>query len=259
MNLKKSAQNFYAETRRKIRCRKMHNVHERAGRKFDVGAIIEANASEDQKKSIDSLIEATKLGLKTWPAINLSSAEQIYERQKPLHYLKLQLQLLEYISGHTVVEIGSSRSPMAHDINEFDPLCCNDGHSTYHWASSGKYEVHTVDICADSKALLDAAALPNLKAHTCDGVGFLKDWKGRPIDFLFLDAWDVGVPEYSEKHLEAYLAVKDKMAGKHIIGIDDTDFAGEGKGKYLVPHLLELGYRKLAEGRQTIFINFGVV
>ena len=249
---------FLDKIRREIRFRRLQTAHRRTGRMFVTDVLKTADAATVSKGSVEALAHAISRGMKIWPGTDLSLEEQVYERQKPLHYIKLQLQLLRHISGKIIVEIGSSRSPMRHGIDEFDPSCCNDGHSTYHWASPGKFEVHTVDICPDSKALLDKAALPNLTAHTCDGIAFLEDWKGGSIDFLFLDAWDVGVPDYAEKHLEAFHAVKGKLAARHIIGIDDTDFLGEGKGKLLVPVLRSLGYRQVVEGRQTVFINFDI-
>ena len=99
----------------------------------------------------------------------------------------------------------------------------------------------------------------NWNVYNGDGIKFLKDFKGT-IDLLFLDAWDVhyGSP-YAEKHLEAYEVAKDKLSKKHIISIDDTDIANGGKGKLLIPHLLNNNYKLIVSGRQTMLTNFDIV
>jgi hypothetical protein len=84
------------------------------------------------------------------------------------------------------------------------------------------------------------------------------------IDLLFLDAWDIDTPGYAEKHLEAYRAAEDKLATRHLLLIDDTDVdyidgrlqfvdvAVAGKGRLLVPELLDRGYELVRTGRQTL-------
>ena len=62
---------------------------------------------------------------------------------------------------------------------------------------------------------------------------------------------------YAERHLEAYMAAKPKLAPLHLVSIDDTDFVEPvgGKDKILAPYLLENGYVKIIAGRQSVFIN----
>ncbi len=74
---------------------------------------------------------------------------------------------------------------------------------------------------------------------------------------MFLDGWDVGTTDFAEKHLEAYMAAKDKLADIHLISIDDTDFDTDmgGKDRLLTPYLLENGYIKVLWGRQTVFVK----
>ena len=208
--------------------------------------------------NIGILMDAVTRDKMIWDRVNLSFTEQTHQRQKPQLFYRLQLELLKYLNGKTIVEVGSARAKLRHPITGFNPVCCNDGHSTYHWSSNASFEVYTVDIDPRSKINLEKAGFRNLHAFTADGISFLRNWGGPSIDFLFLDAWDVGVPEYAEKHLEAFQVIQHKLSPKHIIGIDDTDFAGDGKGKYLVPYLKSSGYTMIADGRQTIFINFVV-
>jgi hypothetical protein len=192
-----------------------------------------------------------------WDKIDLTVEENAHQRDKPLPYIKLQIDLLKKISGDVIVEVGSARQPLNHSLDDFNPICCNDGHSTFFWASTEK-EVHTVDI-ANMSSLLNPIREqhPNtFNAYVGDGIKFLEQFD-KKIDLLFLDAWDVHPDTpYAEKHLEAYNAAQNKLNNKHIIGIDDTDIGGGGKGRELVPHLLRLGYTLLTDGRQTIFINF---
>jgi hypothetical protein len=210
---------------------------------------------EQHKLRIEALRAAVQRERTIWNRIDLTFDEQTFKRQKSLKFLKLQIELVKYFGGRTVVEIGSARAPLRHPISEFNPVCCNDGHSSHHWASEQSFDVHTVDIDPRSKATLEEAGYPNLRAYTHDGVGFLAAWSGAPIDLLYLDAWDVGTPNYAERHLEAFQAARNKLARLHVIGIDDTDFAGAGKGKLLVPHLTSIGYSMIADGRQTVFVN----
>lgn len=188
--------------------------------------------------------------------LELTEDEQTNHRGKPRPYLVAGAEILRSIGGGTVVEIGGMRSPLRHDVSEFNPVCCNDGHSTAIWSYFG-FQVHSVDInpaCREAAAtLLDSH--PNLRCHTEDGIAFLRRF-GEQIDLLYLDAWDVipGEP-YAERHLEAYLASCDKLAGRCIVQIDDTDIYFGGKGELVVPRLIRDGFELLVTGRQTILIR----
>lgn len=210
----------------------------------------------DPLENVRRLRQAVAADRRMWDRTNLSFHEQTSVRQKPIRFMRLQAEILRAIGGRVVVEIGSSRAPLRHPIHGFNPVCCNDGHSTHQWASHPNLEIHTVDISPESKRLLDQLGYSNLHAYTADGVGFLRSWSGPSIDLLFLDAWDVGTPQYAEQHLAAYAAARDKLSARHVIGIDDTDFECAGKGKLLVPHLRDLGYRLVVDGRQSVFVNF---
>lgn len=246
----------------RVEYRRMESLHRGRIINADLGLSEVSPGSRDEQAvhatNIVLLRRAIASEQRMWDRTNLTFHEQTHQRQKPYRFFRLQTELLRYIQGSTIVEIGSARARLPHPINEFNPVCCNDGHSTYHWASQTDMKVHTVDIDPESRKNLDRAGFANLTAVTGDGIAFLREWKGPPIDFLFLDAWDIGVPQYAEKHLEAYEVIKDRLAARHVIGIDDTDFSGDGKGKLLVPHLLASGYLLVAQGRQTVFTNFDI-
>jgi hypothetical protein len=196
-------------------------------------------------------------------------------RNYPAPWISKTIELLNIIEAKTMVEIGATRRELTKNcINYFDdsmqleskdaPPCCQDGHSTYFWARTG-IEVHTVDVdeqcitqIQNSYKYHAQEPIPdNLHIHIPrDGIEFLKNFN-KQIDFLYLDGWDKGTAFYAERHLEAYLAARDKLSDIHIISIDDTDFNTEsaGKDKLLTPYLLENGYIKILWGRQNVFIN----
>lgn len=191
-------------------------------------------------------------------------------RDYPAEWIKKTIEILKLIDGNTIVEIGSTRLELTQKCIDYyndgkvKPPCCQDGHSTYFWAREG-FNVHTVDINESCKQALISQyeyhikePLPdNLTINIpCDGIDFLKNFKGQ-IDLLYLDGWDKGTHEYGERHLDAFKAAEDKLAEKHIISIDDTDFVTPDGGKdiLLTPHLLNNGYIKVLEGRQSVFVK----
>ena len=155
----------------------------------------------------------------------------------------------------TIVELGSLRHSLSHDLSiNLQAECCLYGHSTLHWARSG-HRVFTVDIDPLVSELTRQICMgyDNVTVVTGDGIKFLENFEG-VIDLLYMDAWDVvpGTP-FAEKHLEAFEVALPKLgSGGHMILIDDTDIAEGGKGRLLVPRLLELGYTLVTRGRQTL-------
>ena len=149
---------------------------------------------------------------KIFKEIELTSEQQMYERGKPKNYLEMTIELFKAINGKLIVEIGCMRSLLTHPISEMHPECCNDGHSTYFWCTTGA-RIISVDI--DRKAVLQTRKsckeFDNCKILRKDGIKFLEKFKGK-IDLLYLDAWDV-IPntKYAENHLLAYLKAKDKL------------------------------------------------
>jgi hypothetical protein len=192
--------------------------------------------------------------------IHLTYDQQTNIRGKPLKYLLYTIDIFnKYTNATTIVEVGSIRGKMNHSITEFNPDCCNDGHSTYFWRHYTKADVYTVDINPSCKDIIEKDdRLTSVHAHTGDAHIFLQTFD-KKIDLLFLDAWDV-IPNtpYAEEHLKAYMIIKDKLAEKCLILIDDTDIGNGGKGKLLIPQLLEDGFTSIVSGRQSLFIRSAV-
>lgn len=196
-----------------------------------------------------------------FPYTHLTVYQQTYIRDKPYRFLRKMQQLLSLMNCKTIVEIGSCRSDLSHDLSIVDPICCNDSHSTFFWCET-KCKVHTVDVNPKCEYLLQKAHAEkkltiNGSLNICneDGLTFLKEYDDRPIDFLFLDAWDViEGTDYAEKHLEAY-SVAEKHLNKEqcFLAIDDTDISNGGKGRLLIPELINDGWLLLFRGRHTVF------
>jgi predicted O-methyltransferase YrrM len=188
----------------------------------------------------------------------LTADEQTNRRGKPRPYIECVLTLLQLMKAKTIVEIGSMRLPLQHDLNVMDPRCCNDGHSTAYWSITG-CDVYTVDVdpaCAD--AIAQSCKGPS-KVHvtTGDGIAFLEQFPGT-IDLLYLDAWDVHVGDpYAERHLDAYQAARGKLNPASVILIDDTDILFGGKGRLAVPAMIRDGYTPIIGGRQTLLVRNG--
>jgi hypothetical protein len=156
----------------------------------------------------------------------------------------------------TIVEVGSMRNPMKHGLDEFDPECCNEGHSTLFFAETGA-DVFSTDVNPRCAELLATATRKyrNLKVYTADGIWFLKKFD-RPIDLLYLDAWDV-MPSinYAEKHLQAYQAALPHLAQTCLVLIDDTDISNGGKGRLAIPQMIRDGFELVTWGRQAMLVR----
>ena len=192
-------------------------------------------------------------------------------RKKPYPSLMKAIELFKSINGKVIIEVGSMRKVADHDIHDYSHECCMEGHSSMLFALSSD-EFHTVDIdLPTSRTTFNALRVltpkSNWSVYNGDGIKFLKDFKGT-IDLLFLDAWDIGVPNYAENHLEAYKAAESKLNKQHIILIDDTDInwtqargfhndeeSMGGKGAVVIPHLISKGYEVVFKGRQTCLIK----
>jgi len=223
-------------------------------------------------KKINEIIHGFKFDKKFWNYDSLSGEDHDTRRSKPAPYLKTSIKIAKYLNMKTVVEIGASRYAVTQKCVDYyntikdafiSPPCCADGHSTFFFTKEG-FQVYSVDIDENvmtavnwSFENLGGLKPDNLNLHIPkDGIEFLNEFD-KKIDFLFLDGWDKGTPQYGEKHLEAFMAAKDKLADVHLILIDDTDFVTDAGGKdvLLSPYLINLGYIPLLNGRQTLFIN----
>jgi hypothetical protein len=224
-------------------------------------------------KQIYELLNNFKIDKKYWFTNDLSGEDHTERRSKPAPYIKKTIEIAKKLNFKTVVEIGTNRYSIKKECVEYflesekkpfiSPPCCNDGHSTLFLTECG-FDVYTVDIDPDSPNHLinhyndlGKEKPDNLHINSPkDGIEFLKEFEGK-IDLLYLDGWDVGTPEYAEKHLEAFLAAREKLADVHLILIDDTDFntLNGGKDNLLSPYLINEGYTLLFNGRQTLYIN----
>jgi hypothetical protein len=63
------------------------------------------------------------------------------KRYKPYRYIKEAIALTKSLGGTRVLEIGSARQLLEHDIRDYSQVCCNDGHSTALFAASGLEEI----------------------------------------------------------------------------------------------------------------------
>lgn len=189
--------------------------------------------------------------------VNLTLDEQVNIRGKPLKYLLHTIDIFKSFTNHKIIlEIGSIRGKMNHDIKDFNPLCCNDGHSTYFWKNYTNADIYTVDINEGCKNIIhNDVRLNGVNAITDDAINYAKIFD-KKIDLLFLDAWDVtpSTP-YAEKHLEIFNILKDKLSESCIILIDDTDIDNGGKGKLLIPQLKKEGFIQIFSGRQSLFFR----
>lgn len=192
-------------------------------------------------------------------------------RKKPYPFLMKAVNEFKNINGQVIVEVGSMRVPADHDINDYSHECCMEGHSSIILASNCK-EFHSVDIDqkvarTTFKALKSLAPACSWNVYCGDGIKFLNEFKGK-IDLLFLDAWDIGTPNYAENHLLAFKAAESKLNDKHVVLIDDTDInwteekglhndeeSMGGKGAAVVPYLLSKNYEVVFKGRQTCLIK----
>lgn len=209
---------------------------------------------------------------KYWNTTHLTGEDHDLRRGKPAQYIKSTVEIARLLNMKTVVEIGSTRIAFSEKCLEYyeekldpfvSPACCADGHGGIIFTLEG-FEVYSVDIDENCRIQnywsFDNINKPfpsNLHLNIPkDGIEFLKNFQNK-IDILFLDGWDLNTKDYKEKHLEAFKVAEDKLSDLHLILIDDTDFKtiSGGKDALLSPYLIQKGYRKLFDGRQTLYIN----
>lgn len=188
------------------------------------------------------------------------------KREFPKTYIERALEMFRKRNLNSIVEIGCARMPLNHPIDQLNIDCCMDGHSSIFWARETDNFI-TIDI---NPTNMDNAKLECLKAtgkkitgFAMDGIEFLQK-HNQKIDLLFLDAWDMDMPESAQRHLEAFQAAEDKLHDQSLILIDDTDcilkdnhlhFSGDGisgKGRLVIPYAVSKGWKVIFYGRQTL-------
>ena len=201
-------------------------------------------------------------------------------RNRPAVFIKQALSLLATLDPkYAIVEIGGMRQPCPHPLEDTSHPCCNDGHSSLWWLKTGRTFI-TCDIDLNSHyQTREAIELEMAKqttnsteqhVHIVYGCGldllmqYAQHFPDLKIGLLYLDAWDVGVNGYAESHLACWEKARPHLADQHIVLIDDTDIEsvnGElfavpdnqgGKGRLLVPELLNNGYKLHFRDRQTM-------
>jgi hypothetical protein len=186
-------------------------------------------------------------------------------REFPRNSILSVLYMLKERGGKNIVEIGACRMPLNHPLDELHLECCLDSHSTAYWTKDHL----TVTIDIDPQTIANTVEIctalgqeKNLVVWTGDGVSYLQR-RMDPIDLLFLDAWDVNLPESAERHLDAFIAAERNLDHRSLVLIDDTDvdcvdgklvFADgiSGKGKLVIPYAVNRGWRVVFSGRQTL-------
>jgi hypothetical protein len=194
---------------------------------------------------------------------------EMEKRDHPKSYIDRAIKILKETVVHpiSILEIGCCRQPLNHDVDNETCFGCCDGHSTYLWGRTG-WHVDSVDI--NMEHILISAKIcnefKNVNLHNMDAIELANSVSLLAHDLLFLDAWDVELPDCAEKHLEFYRAAKEKMTQKCLILIDDTDLyfnqykreffpdpeCLSGKGQLLIPELIKDGYEIVFKGRQTL-------
>ena len=189
------------------------------------------------------------------------------KRDMPYAYLRKAIEELQVrCDNKTIVEIGSMRSPCNHDLDKETCDACSDGHSTAMFARTNFHFI-TIDINPESVRCAREAVkgYPMSYSLQADGIEWLQTNMPNSIDLLFLDAWDLDLPESAEKHLEAFKAAERLLNDKSLVLVDDTDLDrinGEyfqtlqtvgGKGALLAPYMQEKGWHIVFNGRQTMW------
>jgi hypothetical protein len=152
--------------------------------------------------------------------------------------------------GPTIVETGCIRSP-----EDFRGA----GYSTYLFGAyveraGGK--LYSVDLSPENCEFARSATVEmNHVEITCDdSVTYLRNFS-KSIDVLFLDSLDTFVQGYAGHCLDELEAALPKLHANSVIVMDDTVYRSKqwtGKGTKAVPYLLEIGWRILYSGYQTV-------
>ena len=181
------------------------------------------------------------------------------ERTYPHRYLQSISNLIRKHDLHTVVEIGSIRHAHHPDQDERHPVK-EDGQALWYWAETGA-RTYSVDINPECLKTWEWTKghnnkeYTNVTQHICDGLQFLETYAGDAIDFLYLDGWDIGSHDYQQRHLDAYIYAKPKLANTCMIAIDDDDWSTTSKGHLVYPQLICDGFVNVAKGRVSVWVR----
>ncbi len=167
------------------------------------------------------------------------------------------LDLIKERNLQTLVETGTSRSGLE--------WCASDGCSTIIFSDyleefSGT--LYSVDINREAitkaqSVLIEEEAESDIVFIESDSITFLEEFN-HPIDFLYLDSYDFecGNPEPSQQHhLREIEAAYPHLHENSVVMIDDCELPHGGKGKYVIPFLLERGWRVIANKYQVLLVR----
>lgn len=146
-----------------------------------------------------------------------------------------------------------------------------DGYSTIifgYMAAQLNGTLISIDI--KSEALLVTSAIlreydipaKNILLVCADALEYFKRTEFKKVDLLYLDAWDYKGDEQEREasadcHLEALKAVERYLVKGSMVLIDDimNPITLEGKGKKVIPYMLDNGYTLIYKGYQFLFIR----
>jgi hypothetical protein len=101
--------------------------------------------------------------------------------------------------------------------------------------------------------------MKNVFLVCADAIDFIDTFNFDRVDLLYLDAWDyTGTPEDLDKsmtmHVVAFIKAHKWLKSGSLILIDDVHDVDtfEGKGKYLIPYLIDIGYEVCYKGYQYL-------
>ena len=172
-------------------------------------------------------------------------------RSVPTPSLEKTAELFNQMRGETIIEIGSGLHGES------------SGNSILTWTQRTKAN-RIIAVDTEQKRIDEVinatAQYSNVETVVGDGINYLKDFKSK-IDLLYLDFW-VGDAEdvfpgtgRAEAYREAYRAAKDKLNGKSLILIDDTDHVDPWKQTHIVYEARTDGFTVLYVGRQTLLMR----
>ena len=181
--------------------------------------------------------------------------------QKPPYGRKESFDLVEQLlinrNDMEMLEIGMTRN-----VNGIG----GDGYSTPFFsyiANMTKSRFTSIDISEKNKNICInilnkyELLMDNIILIVADALEYLKNWN-KAIDFLYLDAWDYtfGKEEkFAQCHLNAFKLIENYLKPDSLILIDDilNHQTYEGKGKYLIPYMLNNHYKLIYKGYQYLF------
>ena len=174
--------------------------------------------------------------------------------------LREVLRLLDERKARTLLETGVARMGLKKPRG--------DGASTIVfglWSNQNGGHLYSVDIdpeatrCAgqvvDEKGLND-----NVTLVTSDSVAYLDEFTGS-VDFLYLDSYDYHDKDTSiqrasqDHHLKEINAIEGCLHDDTVVLIDDCALPNGGKGKLVIEHLTENGWKVHMSEYQVILVK----